>query len=144
MLHSRFRTFSRIVVFKEKFEKSNLYFILEPARGGMVGAAGHGKLSAEPGRDTRLVPSAPTRGLPIPHRCDAGQNPPDGCVSASSLQVFDHPKSKRRYRTLKIKSTGRMAWRISIFRKIVCGGFTNKIPAHASKRDERTPDTPFS
>ena len=34
-----------------------------------------------------------------------------------------------------------MSWRISIFRKIVCWGSTNKILAQASKRYARTPDT---
>ena len=66
--------------------------ILEPARGGMVGAAGQGNPSDERCRGTRLVPSAPTRGLPIPRHCDAGQNPPDGCVSQPSPPVFEIQK----------------------------------------------------
>ena len=110
----------------------------------MVGAAGQGNLSDERWRGTRLVPSAPTRGLPIPRHCDAGQNPPDGCLSQPSPPVFEIQKKEGRYRTLKIKSTGRMASRFSIFRKIYCEVFTNEIPAHASKRYARTPDTPFS
>ena len=84
---------------------------LEPARGGMVGAAGQGNLSDERWRGTRLVPSVPTRGLPIPRHCDAGQNPPDGCMSQPSPPVFEIQKKEGRYRTLKIKSTGRMASR---------------------------------
>ena len=118
--------------------------LLEPARGGMVGAAGRGNLSDERWRGTRLVPSAPTGGIPIPRHCDAGQNPPDGCISALSAPLFGHPKSKRRYRTVKIKSTGRISSRISILRKSYCEVSTNEIPAHASNRHEGTPDTPFS
>ena len=118
--------------------------LLEPARGGMVGAAGQGNLSDERCRGTRLVPSTPTQGLPIPRHWDAGQNPSDGRVSGPSPPLFATIKSKGRYRTPKIKSTGRMSSRFSIFRKSYCVVFTNEIPAHASKRYERTPDTPFS
>ena len=111
---------------------------------GVVGAAGQGNLPDERWGGTRVVPSTPTRGLPIPRHCDAGQNPPDGCLSQPLHQIFEFQKKERRYRTMKIKPTGRMSSRISILRKIVCGGSTNEIPANASKRDERTPDTPFS
>ena len=94
-----------------------------------MGAAGQGKLSDERCRGTRLLPSAPTRGLTIPRHCDVDQNPPDGCVSAPSPPVFEIQKKECRYRTLKIKSTVRISSRFLIFRKIVCQGFTNEIPA---------------
>ena len=67
-------------------------WVLEPARGGMVGAAGQGNLSDERWRGTRLVPSTPTRGLPIPRHCDAGQNPPAGCMSQPLPPIFEIQK----------------------------------------------------
>ena len=76
--------------------------------------------------------SGPQHPYPRPSRprhCDVSQNPPDGCISPPSPPVFEIQKKEGRYRTLKIKATVRMALRFSIFRKIVCGGFTNEIPA---------------
>ena len=101
-------------------------FLLEPARGGIVGAAGRGNLSDERWRGTRLIPNAPTRGHPIPRHCDAAQNPPDGCMSAHSLPIFNHPRSKRRYRT--VSSVG----------KARCPQRLRRSPGKGNAKGERT------